>query len=219
MKKAILWDMDGTLIDSEPAHHEALNYIAAQIGVIVPKKFHIAMTGSTLKDVYNAFIRLSGCEMDFEIWREKKFDAFKRYGKNILRCEPLASLAERLQHQNIPMCIASNSSREEVEFCLEITGLGEVISNYVCSNDVNKPKPDSEIYLLAASHLGVKPNNCLVVEDSIIGAQAGINAQMHVLYHPQHKVINENNLPKGLDYIPYDQSPLAYIYNFLKNNG
>ncbi|MFV0320755.1 MAG: HAD family hydrolase [Alphaproteobacteria bacterium] len=216
MKKAILWDMDGTLVDSEPAHHEAFNDVAAEVGVVVPLKFHLENTGTTLENVYHRFAEFSGTDMDYNSWRTKKIEAFKHHGQDITRCEPLASLAENLSKRNIPMCIVSNSSREELEFSLVTTGLDKVIPNYVCRNDVKNPKPDPEIYLLGAAKLGVKPADCLVVEDSLPGAKAGINAKMHVLYHPQHDIADESQLPKGLHYIPHNQSPVAYIKNFLE---
>ena len=218
MTKAILWDMDGTLVDSEPAHHKACDDIATEIGVVVPAGFHEENTGTTLENVYHGFVKFSGSNMDFEIWRQKKIDAFKHHGQDIKRCEPLASVAEVLSKRNIPMCIASNSSREEMIFALAHTGLDKVIPNFVCRNDVNNPKPDPEIYLLAATKLGVKAADCLVVEDSLPGAIAGINAKMHVLYHPQHDVEDESQLPKGLHYIPYNQSPVEFIESFLKED-
>lgn len=216
MTKAILWDMDGTLVDSEPAHHEAFNDVADEVGVVVPLEFHLANTGTTLEYVYQKFVEFSGTEMDYKTWRQKKIDAFKHHGQDIKRCEPLASLAEELSLRHIPMCIVSNSSREELEFSRAATGLDKVIPQYVCRQDVKNPKPDPEIYLLGAAKLGIKPTDCLVVEDSLPGAMAGINAKMHVLYHPQHAIDDESQLPEGLHYVPYNQSPVEYIKNFLK---
>ncbi len=215
MTKAILWDMDGTLLDSEPAHHAALNDIAADMGVVVPAEFHMEMTGTTLENVYKAFIKLAGMPMDFEEWRKKKIENFMRHGQNIRRLD-MAALAEKLQKQGVPMCIASNSSREEVTFCLAVSGLDKIIPTYICRNDVINAKPDPEIYLHAAAQLNVAPKNCLVVEDSLTGAKAGIAAKMRVLYHPQHPVLDENTLPKGLDFIAHDQSVAPYIEGFLE---
>ncbi|MFV0431895.1 MAG: HAD family hydrolase [Alphaproteobacteria bacterium] len=216
MTKAILWDMDGTLIDSEPAHHAALDNIAAEIGIIVPEEFHLSLTGTTLENVHSRFQKLANTNMEFEVWKAKKWYYYEQHAQEVIRREPLASLATELAKRKVPMAVVSNSTKEEVECCMQVTKLDEVIPNYICRYDVTHGKPEPDSYLLGAKHLKVEPKDCLVVEDSLPGAQAGINAKMQVLYHPQHEVQDESLIPKGADFIPYNQSPVDYIENFLK---
>ena len=123
---------------------------------------------------------------DFEAhYRKKSFEAFKRDLK------PVEGIELVIKNLHSPFCVASNGPKNKVEFNLTNTGLfpyfeGKIFSAY----EVKKWKPNPTLFLTAAEFFNAKPENCLVVEDSLSGVKAGLNAGMNVLGFAHGKNIN-----------------------------
>lgn len=215
--RAILWDMDGTLIDSEPAHEAAFNDVIAELGITVPSDFHDRVLGASAQEVHRTLLSLSDITLTFDEWVARKWHHFQRHAASIQRRRPVAALAQRLQQRGVPMAVVSNSTAEEVEIGLRVTGLDKVITLQISREDVERGKPSPEGYLLAAQRLGVSPQDCMVVEDSLIGSTAGRAAAMTVLYHPQIAASDPAILPQGLIYLPPDAIPDQTVEHFLDN--
>ena len=95
---------------------------------------------------------------------------------------PIAGVREALQAIDLPLAVVSNSRRASVEHALQRAGLSERVSSGVfAAEDVQRPKPAPDLYLLAAKRAGVEPSRCLVVEDSATGATAALTAGMRVI--------------------------------------
>lgn len=95
---------------------------------------------------------------------------------------PIAGVREALQAIDLPLAVVSNSRRASVEHALQRAGLAERVSSGVfAAEDVQRPKPAPDLYLLAAKRAGVEPSRCLVVEDSATGATAALTAGMRVI--------------------------------------
>jgi HAD superfamily hydrolase (TIGR01509 family) len=183
--RALLWDLDGTLVDSEPAHAAAFDDAIAELGATVPEGFHDALLGASEDRVHAAMSAATGLDLDLDAWRAVKWEHFRRHGAGILRRSGVAELAEAWAARGLPSAVVSNSTADEVAFCLAATGLDTALPITVTRADVTRPKPDPQGYLTAAARLGIAPADCLAVEDSPLGIEAALAAGMRAIFHPQ----------------------------------
>lgn len=211
--RAILWDMDGTLLDSEPVHAAAFEDAVAELGVTLPHGFHDALLGASVDRVHEALIAASNLDMSLADWTACKWAHYQRRAHAITKREPTASMVPLLHGRGVPMALVSNSTADEVQICLEATGMSHFLPITVSRNDVTNGKPAPEPFLRGAERLGVDPADCLVVEDSPTGAQAGVAAGMTVLFHPQ---VDSFAAPEGAFALAAASSPANMIETFLK---
>ncbi|SOC82060.1 haloacid dehalogenase superfamily, subfamily IA, variant 3 with third motif having DD or ED [Ensifer adhaerens] len=180
MIKAIAWDIDGTLIDSEPVHHKALMAVSARYGV------HIAadderFIGVAMSDVWTVLAPLYPASLDNRTWLVEIVEA---YIDRVAELRPIPGAPETvlaLAAAGIVQCAVSNSSRRIVEANLKAMGLDHVMSFAIAREDVIEGKPDPEPYRLACTRLGLDPSEVQAVEDSAVGAQSAKAAGMLVL--------------------------------------
>ncbi len=184
--KAILWDMDGTLVNSEPAHGWAFDDALLELGLTVPLGTHDALLGSSMWGVYRQLVEVTGANLTLEQWRDTKWKHYQCHAAGILPLPGMRTLVKQLHARNIPMAVVSNSIRAEVDLNLQVTGLERYFPLTVSSNDVAQGKPAPDCYLAAAQQLGIQPADCLVIEDSVTGATAGLAAGMTTVFHPEH---------------------------------
>lgn len=209
--RAILWDMDGTLIDSEPAHEAAFDSTVAETGLTVPDGLHDTLLGASGDMVFAALQEATGTSLTLSDWTRLKHRHFETHARDITRL-PSARLAETWAARGVPMALVSNSTPAEVAFCLRTTALDSLLTTVVTRADVARGKPAPDGYLLAAERLGLTPEHCLVVEDSTTGARAGLAAGMQVIYHPQHP---DPSPPESALYVAPGMAPDRLIENFL----
>ena len=186
--KALLWDMDGTLIDSEPLHERALVAALTALGLDPAPGLHDHVIGMSADAVYDWLCRNSGLDMPFPDWIRLKYS---HYMAGVAGLNPMPRALEvwaAAEAAGLPQAVASNSDRIIVEANLGHMGLTRPGLATVSRNDVRNGKPDPEIYLRAAYLLGVDPSEAVVVEDSATGARAGLAAGMQVLVVPYSPV-------------------------------
>lgn len=215
MNRAILWDMDGTLIDSEPAHGAAFDDAVAELGLAVPPGLHGQFLGASLQDLHSALVDQTGLDMSYADWAALKWRHYQRHAASVHLRAPVADLAIDLAARGVPMALVSNSTADEVRLNMAATGLGRILPLQISRADVMHGKPAPDGYLLAAQRLGIAPADCLVVEDSLTGARAGIAAGMSVLFYPQFPLSKDQALPKGITYLAPDQDPRQIVNDFL----
>ena len=183
---AVLWDLDGTLVDSEPLHSQATAAALDGLGLRPPIGFDDDLLGVSEEGVYTALVERVGLPLERTLWRELKWKYFESLLSGLKPRSTTLPALQRLAALSVPMAVVSNSSRREVDLALAATGLALFFPVTISRDDVSIGKPDPEGYFAAAQQLGVAPHECLVVEDSIPGAIAGLQAGMTTVFHPQH---------------------------------
>ncbi len=201
---ALLWDLDGTLVDSEPVHEAAFSLALDELGLSVGEDFFAGTLGVNEAKVHEMLVAETGATLDLDAWRAVKWSFYRRLGADIRRRPGVGDVAVDLANRGTPSAIVSNSTAEEVAIALAATGIGEAIPVNISFADVARGKPDPEGYLLAAHRLGVPASDCLVIEDSPVGSRAGRAAGMSVIFHPQART--DPSAAPGTHYLPPDGS-------------
>jgi len=176
---AVIFDMDGVLVDGEPLHFRAVNRLLAAEGKSITLEQYKPFMGT--KAGWRQMVEALGLSLTPEEYRD-------RYNALILEeyrqhAEPMpgaVELVRQLKAIDEPIALASSSAAEWVEACLERIGLAEAFDVVVTGSDVHRGKPDPEIYLLAAERLRVPPAACLALEDAPAGIEAARRAGMTV---------------------------------------
>ncbi|BAZ37156.1 HAD family hydrolase [Calothrix sp. NIES-4101] len=181
----IIFDCDGVLVDSEPIIYRIFAETLTEFGFII-----------TYEEVVQQFVGKS-LAVCLEILQ-------KSYGKSIPdnfveRCrekqvialqqelQPIAGITEVLKQLRLPKCVASNSTHRHIHLVLKLTQLLQIFGgNIYSAHDVPRPKPFPDVYLYAAEQMKTKPENCVVIEDSVTGVEAGYAAGMTVFGYSQH---------------------------------
>ncbi|MBD3832932.1 MAG: HAD family phosphatase [Brevundimonas sp.] len=184
MIKAILFDMDGVLIDAKDWHYEALNDALALFGMEIGRDAHLSTyDGLPTRTKLEMLTETRGLprRLHSVINQVKQ----KRTAEiAIQRCKPTFNHAfalSRLRDDDMKMAVCSNSIRKTIELMMELSGLSQHLDLIVSNEDVSKAKPDPEMYLKAMSELGVQPHETLILEDNEHGIQAARASGAQVL--------------------------------------
>ncbi|MCH2619003.1 MAG: HAD family phosphatase [Candidatus Poseidoniia archaeon] len=177
--KCIIFDCDGTLVDSEEVTNEIIAEMAGELGVkMTGEEATATFGGKTLDSVLYKMRELSGKEIPDD-WLPRLIKKVSESWKTELN--PVNGVRELLENLNISICVASNGEPIHVNQSLEMTGLrGFFDGNIFCASDVGVPKPAPDLFLYAAKKMGFKPEQCIVIEDSISGVMAANRAKIKV---------------------------------------
>jgi HAD superfamily hydrolase (TIGR01509 family) len=178
---AVIFDCDGTLVDSLPIVRDVLREYLGTLDLGVPVAEASALFGSgRLGDSVTALQTLLGKPLpdDFVDELLRRRDASVRE-----RLRAMEGAVELLDTLSMPVAVASNAPLPQTMLSLEVTGLLEYFAPHVYSaHEVGSWKPDPGLFLHAAGQLGVPPSHCVVVEDSALGVEAGLAAGMKVYW-------------------------------------
>jgi len=177
--ECIIFDCDGKLVDSEEVTNDIIAEMAGELGVkMTGKEATATFGGKTLDAVLYKMRELSGKEIPDD-WLPRLIKRVSEAWKAELN--PVNGVRELLENLNIPLCVASNGEPIHVNQSLEMTGLRDFFDgNIFCASDVGVPKPAPDLFLYAAKRMGFKPEQCVVIEDSIPGVTAANRARIKV---------------------------------------
>lgn len=182
--RAVIFDMDGVLIDAREWHYEALNRALGLFGLEISRYDHLI--------TYDGLPTRKKLQMlSLERGLPQRLHDFLNTIKQIYtmeliftKCKPLfyhQYALSRLKHEGYKLVVASNSIRKTVEVMLEKAGLDEYLEFTLSNQDVEHSKPHPEIYFTAIERLGLLPEECLILDDNEHGIQAAIASGAHVL--------------------------------------
>jgi HAD superfamily hydrolase (TIGR01509 family) len=187
--RAVLWDIDGTLLLSESMHFRALRHAAGTEGVFVPDDFHHEIIGRSARVVYETARDRFGLSMTFDQWRHLKYGYYTAHAEEI-EVRPGALEAWRMFAElGLRQAVVSNSDRIVVNANIRVLGIEQPGFVSVSINDVLNGKPHPEPYLRGAALLGFEPHQCLAIEDSPTGARAALAAGTRIIAWPEDKVL------------------------------
>lgn len=177
--KAVIFDMDGVIVDSEPRHERAFEEVWAAIGFGGRHGMHFPdYYGTSDEKVWRDFIAKhqpkEGYEELFE-WRQRAFLEIVKREEPIF--EPIPELVADLAAK-YPVALASGSLHPVIDAVLGMKGLRRHFEAVVSSSDVKRGKPAPDIFLHAAERIGISPEDCVVIEDSVHGVTAAKAAGM-----------------------------------------
>ncbi|SIQ25818.1 haloacid dehalogenase superfamily, subfamily IA, variant 3 with third motif having DD or ED [Alkalispirochaeta americana] len=177
---AVIFDMDGVLIDSEPLHQQVEQQIFREAGICLSAREHARFLGMSSPNMWDLVRRNYGVKTPQEelLQREQELYQAILEQQGVPLVPGVEALLEQLQCRGIPRAIASSAPMEQIEYTLANTPLGRFFSVTVSGAGLPRSKPDPEIFLLAARDLGYAPEECLVIEDAPAGVAAAGAAGM-----------------------------------------
>lgn len=179
--KAILFDMDGTLVNTEPLHEEAWHDTLKQFDLsLSPDWFH-KYTGTTDRILMTDVVQHYNLDINVDDLLIEKRDRFLAMAQT--RSETFEGVKEGLArlYNYFDLALVTSSSRMGATKVLETTKIMNYFKKVVTFDDVIKHKPDPEPYLQAIEHFGLRPEECIAIEDSISGTQSAKSAGCHTL--------------------------------------
>lgn len=185
-KRLVIFDCDGTLVDSENIHHQILSSVFQDFGFmdITPLYVRDHYMGRTITDISNEIYATRGVFLPPEF---SSLYVQRVHEQQALSIRPVTgAVAVVTALSTLPefvLCIGSNGARENVVQSLALCGLGDFFpeSRIFTKIQVPRPKPFPDLFLYAAAQCGFKPADCIVIEDSVPGVRAGVAAGMATL--------------------------------------
>lgn len=189
MIKAVIFDMDGLMINSERVTFEGYVKVMAEKGYTITEEFYKKLLGKTLKTAYELFFQEYGNEfpMDEVLEQVHKYvaDVFENDGVPLKK--GLLELLQYLKSNNYLTIVATSSTRVRVDHILELANITQYFNDSICGDEVTHGKPNPEVFLRACQKLGVEPSEAIVLEDSEAGIQAASSANIPVICIPDMK--------------------------------
>lgn len=177
-----LFDMDGVLIDSKEFHWQSWDLLQKEVQEFETTYEEFLETFGQRNDmIFKNKIPHSTTEQRKK-WGERKEEIFRTLCQGKLQLLPgIETFLQSVQNEGLPKIIASSTTLSNLQFLLKHTKLGEYFNQFVCGDDVYQGKPAPDIFLEAADRLKKDPQQCIVLEDSPAGLEAGKKAKCFVV--------------------------------------
>lgn len=201
-KKAVIFDLDGTLVDSMGVWGQIDKAYLGSLNIEVPEGLQKCLEGMSFTEtaIYfkNRFQIPASVEEIKEIWNRM---AMEQYSTNVMLKKGAEQFLAELSQKGINMAIASSNSRQLIDAVLTNRGVRHYFKEIVICCEVKNSKPAPDVYLECAKRLNVSPNECLVFEDIVPGIMAGKNANMTVCaIQDDYSIFQEKEKRECADY-------------------
>jgi beta-phosphoglucomutase family hydrolase len=179
---ALIFDMDGVIVDSNPLHRETWEAFNSRYGLQTTEAMHAFMYGKRNDAIVRHFFGDGLPDDEVAARGAAKEALYRQMARSRLEEMLVPGVRDFLDtFRGTPMAVASNAEPENIGLILDGAGLRPYFQAVVDGHQVANPKPHPEIYLRVADILGIAPANCIVFEDSLTGVQAGLAAGMRVV--------------------------------------
>lgn len=191
--QAVIFDMDGTLIDTERVSQASWRRAARDFGVEIPERILRAFVGCSIPNAMKMVDDEFGDPVFTERLFNRRHEIFEATWEDELELKPGAAEAiTAARDRGLAVALATSSVRDRAVISMERFGLMELFDAAVFDEDIEHHKPSPDVYLIAAERLGVEPGRCIAVEDSFNGVRAGAGAGMHVIMIPDYNEPTSN---------------------------
>ena len=193
MIKLCVFDMDGLLVDSERyMWFKSLSIAAQEQGKVMTDEFHSSFMGKSLKSLKPTFKKAYGQDFDVELFYKRIEELNKGFMKQgIPLMKGARQLLDYLHSKSIKTCIGTGSTKQETMDMLTSDNLLDEFDAIVCGDDIEKCKPDPEIYLKCYEKFNFDKSEILVLEDGEAGAKAAIAAGIRLILVPDVAIISQ----------------------------
>ena len=183
--EAIVFDMDGTLLDTEMVFRDIVYDVSGRLGFEMTEAIHLAMVGSSHETTNALLVEAYGVSFPYAVFDQHCRTMMReRMAEAVPIKTGVKEMLAELKARRIPAAVATSSRSPHAIGHLGAAGLLDAFETIVTRDDVTYPKPHPEPYLTAASRLGLDPRNCLAVEDSHSGVRAAHAAGMQTIMVP-----------------------------------
>ena len=217
MIKAVIFDMDGLMIDSERVTFEGYQQVLAKENLTMSEEKYKTLLGKPVKAVHDLFKEDYGPQYDVDqIIKDVHAYIAKRFETEGVPLKPgLVELLKYLKENNYKTIIATSSHRNRVDLIVKQAQIDQYFDDSICGDEVTKGKPNPEVFLKACQKLQVSPQDALVLEDSESGINAAYNADIKVIGIPDMKYPEEKYVK--MTYKIMDN--LFQVKDFLEENN
>ncbi|AFY02421.1 HAD family hydrolase [Bdellovibrio bacteriovorus] len=186
--KALLFDFDGTVADTMPAHLAAWNKALDKYDLSLSRDQHMSWAGRPTARIVEMMNQLHKTDINPEQFVKEKE---AHYLASLGDVTTIKSVMEIIQHYHgqIPMAIVTGSRRKIVELTMNQLGIQKYFDTLVCAEDYTQGKPAPDCFLMAAAKIQIAPADCLAFEDAVLGIEAAHTANMNCL-----KVTDDHSL-------------------------
>lgn len=212
--KGLIFDMDGTMFDTEKISLAAMEHLAKEYGIRLSRETMLSFMGLPGEKIRQRYLELFGADFDYAGYRQQKID----YQDAVIQREGVpvkAGLLPLLQYagaKGIPCAVATSTNRERAEDLIHRAGVRDYFDAVVCGEDVVCGKPAPDIFLFAARKLGVSPADCMGIEDSRNGILAVHRAGMFAALVPDLIPV-DSEMAQAAD---LQRDSLSEVLSFLK---
>jgi len=181
MIRAVIFDMDGVLIDTEPLHYRVWKQVFEEQGLTIDFEHYKGCIGSTAGRLFELMWEHYGRNFSSDPAIPARFRTVKT---GIIEAEGLPVMpgavecVRALKAAGYRLAVASSSPQDYIEDCMKRLGIDDCFERLFSAERVGRPKPAPDVFLETAKHLGVRPGDCIVVEDSHNGSRAAAAAGM-----------------------------------------
>jgi HAD superfamily hydrolase (TIGR01509 family) len=199
---AVIFDLDGVLADSEPWWNQIDAKLLAEHGVTYRGEYHRNVLGVSYRLAVEFYKNAFHISASVEELMRRRGEIATDFFANRVSLFPSAKMTlEQLREMKLPLAVATSSVSASARPLLDRTGIRSLFSVVITGDEVQQGKPHPDIYVRAAEKLGISPEACLVIEDSLAGIAAGKAANMRVAAIPDRRFVDPREYEKEANYV------------------